>query len=65
LYSRFGTGGGLTMPGAAEVVAAMNRKRDVHHKLALLMESAEADLIAGLVELLYQKIAIRPDRDGN
>src|SRR5207302_10949579 len=36
LYSRFGTGGGLTATGALEAVNAMNRKRVVHDKVALL-----------------------------
>ncbi len=58
LYSRFGTGGALTAPGATDVVAIMNRNRDVHRKVALLLESGEAELLAGLVHLLYQKIIV-------
>ena len=58
LYSRFGTGGALTEPGATSVVQTMNRKREVHKKVALLLESGEAELLTGLVELLYQKIVL-------
>jgi transcriptional regulator with XRE-family HTH domain len=58
LYSRFGAGGALTGDGAASVVRAMNRKRDVHRKVALLLESGEAELLTGLVDLLYQKILL-------
>jgi transcriptional regulator with XRE-family HTH domain len=58
LYSHFGTGGALTPGGAAELVLAMNEKRAVHHKVALLLESGEAALLIGLVDLLYQKIAV-------
>jgi transcriptional regulator with XRE-family HTH domain len=58
LYSRFGTGGALTPAGAAEAVLAMNEKRAVHQKVALLLETSEAGLLAGLVDLLYQKIVV-------
>ena len=58
LYSRFGTGGALTAPGAADVIAAMNRNREVHQKVALLLESGQAELLAGLVDVLYQKIIV-------
>jgi hypothetical protein len=39
----------------------MNRKREVHHKVALLLESGQADLLAGFVDLLYQKIVLPKD----
>jgi hypothetical protein len=58
LHSRFGTGGALTPEGAAEAVGAMNQKRAVHQKVALLLESGEAALLVGLVDLLYQKITV-------
>ncbi|MCH8023519.1 MAG: hypothetical protein IIB43_02315 [Candidatus Marinimicrobia bacterium] len=58
LHSRFGTGGALTPEGAAEAVVAMNLKRAVHQKVALLLESGEASLLVGLVDLLYQKIVV-------
>jgi transcriptional regulator with XRE-family HTH domain len=58
LYSRFGTGGALTTPGTTEVVLAMNQKRDVHQRVALLLESGEAELLIGLVDLLYQKAIV-------
>lgn len=58
LYSRFGTGGALTAAGTTQVVEAMNRNRDVHQKVALLLESGEAEFLMGLVDLLYQKIIV-------
>jgi transcriptional regulator with XRE-family HTH domain len=58
LYSHFGTGGALSAAGAAEVVLAMNEKRAVHQKVALLLESGEAALLVGFVDLLYQKIMV-------
>ncbi len=61
LYSRFGTGGALTSSGTAQVVMAMNRKRDVHQKVDVLLETSEADLVIGFVDLLYQKIIVAKD----
>jgi transcriptional regulator with XRE-family HTH domain len=58
LYSRFGTGGALTSTGATEVIATMNRNRDVHQRVALLLESSHAELLASLVDVLYQKIVV-------
>ncbi len=58
LYSNFGTGGALSAEGAAEIALAINEKRNVHRKVALLLESAEAGFLMGVVDLLYQKIAI-------
>ena len=48
LYSRFGSGGALTLAGALAAVEAMNRKREVHHKVDLLLESSERDLLSRL-----------------
>jgi len=61
LYSRFGTGGALTPSGTAQVVIAMNRKREIHQKVALLLESGEAEFLTGVVDLLYQKIIVSSD----
>lgn len=58
LYSHFGTGGALSVEGATQVVLAINEKRAVHQKVALLLESGEARLLRGVVDLLYQKIAV-------
>lgn len=58
LFSHFGTGGALSAEGAQRLVLDMNRKRATHRKVALLLESGEAELVVGLVDLLYQKIAV-------
>lgn len=58
LYSHFGTGGALTGDGAEKVVAAIDHKREVHRKVALLLESSQAELLSGFVELLYRKVAV-------
>jgi transcriptional regulator with XRE-family HTH domain len=59
LYSHFGTGGALSAEGATQVALAINQKRVVHQKVALLLESGEAAVLRGLVDLLYQKIEVR------
>jgi len=56
LHSRFGTGGPLTIDGALAAARQMNSKRELHDKLAVLLESSQAEVIAGIVELLYRKI---------
>lgn len=56
LHSRFGTGGALTAAGALSAVATMNRNRSAHEKLAVLLESAQAELIRGIVEVMYRNL---------
>jgi transcriptional regulator with XRE-family HTH domain len=58
LYSRFGAGGALTADGAQAAVEAMNRNRDIHRKVALLLESGDRQLLMGIVELLYKRILV-------
>lgn len=58
LYSHFGEGGSLTKEGTRATVAAVNRKREVQRKVALLLETGEADMLIGFVELLYKRVAI-------
>ncbi len=57
LYSRFGHGGALTTEGTRAVVEQMNQQRDVHRKVALLLQTSQADVLQGLVNVLYKKIA--------
>jgi transcriptional regulator with XRE-family HTH domain len=56
LHSRFGTGGPLTADGTLAVVRQMNRNRQLYEKLAVLLESSHADLISGIVEMMYEKV---------
>jgi transcriptional regulator with XRE-family HTH domain len=58
LYSRFGQGGALTANGVLSAVEGLNRKRDIQYKVDVLLESGHAELIAGIVELLYQGILV-------
>jgi transcriptional regulator with XRE-family HTH domain len=59
LYSRFGTGGSLTLEGTLAAVRSMNHNREIHRQVALLLESGEAELLSAIVQVLYQKIVAR------
>lgn len=59
LHSRFGHGGALTRAGAVEAVEHMNRKRALHRKLALLLESTHAELVGRILDAMHDEIAVR------
>jgi len=59
LYSRVGAGGAMTAEGAAQAAEQMNAHREVHRKVALLLESSQHELLTDLVELLYEKVVVR------
>jgi len=61
LHSRFGTGGPLTREGVLESARRMNRKREVIDKLNLLLETGEANVLGGIIDLFYEKIGLRKE----
>jgi len=61
LLSRVGTGGPLTREGALMAVRHMNRKRELHEKLDLLLESSHAQLVGGILELLHEQVVVKRD----
>ena len=58
LHSRVGTGGALTVEGALAAVRQMNRRRELHDKLDLLLESSQAEVAAGILNVLYEKVVV-------
>jgi len=58
LHSRVGAGGALTVEGALAAVGQMNRKRELHEKLDLLLESSQADVVAGVLNVLYDRVVV-------
>ena len=58
LHSRFGTGGSLTTEGTLRVVQEMNHRRQLHEKFTVLLESSQAEVIGGIVELMYEKMVL-------
>jgi transcriptional regulator with XRE-family HTH domain len=61
LYSHFGAGGALTPDGALRTVERMNHHRDLHNKVAVVLESCEAELLAQLIDTLYRRVVILPE----
>lgn len=62
LHSRFGAGGAMTREGVLEAVKAMNQRRIVHEKLAVLLESSNGELARTMIELLYEQTIVHDDR---
>jgi transcriptional regulator with XRE-family HTH domain len=60
LYSHFGTGGALTREGATMAAQRMNRARAVQEKVALVLETHEAELLEEFVDLLYRRVTVVP-----
>jgi len=58
LHSRVGAGGPLTRQGAVTAAKGMNRKRQLHEKLDLLLESSQAELVAGIIELAHSQVVV-------
>jgi len=56
LYSRFGVGGALTEEGVLDAARKTNRRRDLQHKLAVLLETSQAELVENIINLFYEKV---------
>ena len=59
LHSRVGAGGALTVEGALAAVQQMNRRRELHDKLDLLLESSQAEVAAGILNVLYEEVVVK------
>lgn len=60
LCSQFGTGGALTGEGVVQAARAINHKREVIDKVALVLETGEGELLSEFVELLYRRVLLEP-----
>ncbi len=58
LHSRVGEGGALTREGVLAMARQANRKRELHSRLEVLLESSQAEIIEGIVDLLYEKVEL-------
>ena len=68
LHSRVGMGGALTFEGALVAVRQMNCRRELHEKLDLLLESSQAEVVRGIMEVIYAKVSLeaaQPDEFGD
>lgn len=57
LYSTFGHGGQLTSDGVIQTAVHINRKREVTHRLNVLLETHLSDVAAGLIDTLYNLVS--------
>lgn len=64
LYSRFGTGGGLSVEGTLAAAEEINRRRALLDKVALLLETSQRDVLCGMIELLYRSVVLDAAADG-
>jgi transcriptional regulator with XRE-family HTH domain len=58
LYSRMGAGGALTQAGALATAEAMNARRELLEKVALILETHEADLLREMIDVLYKRVVV-------
>jgi transcriptional regulator with XRE-family HTH domain len=65
LHSRVGSGGPLTFDGALQAVHAMNRKRELHDKLDVLLETGQAKTIGGILDLIYEQVVVSTAAEGH
>ncbi|MCA9103202.1 MAG: helix-turn-helix transcriptional regulator [Planctomycetales bacterium] len=64
LYSRFGTGGAQTIDGVRQAAQRMLLHRDVHERVAVVLESSLSDVLVGIVNSLHDKVVLStPQRD--
>jgi transcriptional regulator with XRE-family HTH domain len=56
LFSQFGHGGPLSEAGVVTAAEAINAKRALLTKAAVILESSEAELLADFVKLLYRRV---------
>lgn len=59
LHSRVGTGGALTVEGTLTAARHMNCRRELHDKLDVLLESSQAEVAEGILNILYETIVVR------
>lgn len=60
LFSQFGAGGALNEQGVVAAAEAINHKRLVLRKVAVILESSESELLADFVKLLYRRVTELP-----
>ena len=56
LFSRVGTGGELNEQGVAAAAELIESRREILAKAAVVLETEEADLLRGIVEMLFERV---------
>jgi transcriptional regulator with XRE-family HTH domain len=57
LHERVGNGVAASEDDVIVVVRQMNRRRELHEKLNLLLQGAQAELVGSIVDLLHEKVS--------
>ncbi len=65
LHSRFGVGGCLTAEGVIATARDMNVNRDLHEKLAVILETSHAKLIRGILDVVYRQVVVEDFTTGH
>lgn len=60
LYSRVGVGGPLTEEGAVAAANAMNGRRELLTRAAVVLETDLGDLLREFIDLLFRRVAVGP-----
>ncbi len=55
LFSRMAVGGELTEAGTLAAARKMNERRELMHKVAVILESSEADVMREFIQLMYRR----------
>lgn len=58
LFSHRGVGGELTEEGTLALAQSMNERRELLNQAALLLETDQADLLRGFIEMLYERARV-------
>jgi hypothetical protein len=56
LFSRVGTGGELNEKGVAAAAGLIESRREVLQKAAVILDTDEAELLRGFVEMLFARV---------
>lgn len=56
LHGRFAANGEISTAEVIGVAGEMNRKRELHDKLAILLESSQQQLVGEILESLYRQV---------
>jgi transcriptional regulator with XRE-family HTH domain len=59
LHSRMGAGGPLTVEGVQEAVNRVNIRHEVYEKVAVLLETDQAAVFRGIVDVLYNQAIVK------
>lgn len=60
VFSQVGVGGPLTAEGIRAAAAAINRRRELWTRAAIVLDTDLGDLLSNMINLLYDRVTTRP-----